>query len=42
MARAGEYYTKAHGEDLLKRHEFALNNMVELGADQDPPVKSTG
>ncbi|AXS42000.1 C4-dicarboxylate TRAP transporter substrate-binding protein [Breoghania sp. L-A4] len=38
MSRAGEYYTKAHGEDLLKRHEFALNKMVELGAEQEPPV----
>jgi TRAP-type C4-dicarboxylate transport system substrate-binding protein len=38
MVQAGEYYTKAHGEDLLTRHEFALNKMVELGAGQTPPV----
>ncbi|MDQ0314440.1 C4-dicarboxylate TRAP transporter substrate-binding protein [Amorphus orientalis] len=39
MVEAGEYYTEAHGKDLLERHEFALNKMVELGADQDPPVQ---
>lgn len=38
MIVAGKYYTKAHGEDLVNRHEFALNKMVELGATQDPPV----
>ncbi|GAB4511829.1 MAG: hypothetical protein Tsb0019_07720 [Roseibium sp.] len=38
MVQAGEYYTVAHGEDLLTRHEFALNKMVELGAGQTPPV----
>ena len=38
MVEAGKYYTKAHGEDLVKRHEFALNKMVELGATQNPPV----
>ena len=38
MIEAGKYYTDAHGKDLLERHEFALNKMVEVGATQDPPV----
>ncbi|MGD1876817.1 MAG: C4-dicarboxylate TRAP transporter substrate-binding protein [Kiloniellaceae bacterium] len=38
MIEAGTYYTESHGQDLVERHEFALNKMVELGADQDPPV----
>ncbi len=38
MVEAGKAYTKAHGQDLVERHEFALNKMVELGANQDPPV----
>jgi TRAP-type transport system periplasmic protein len=38
MIEAGRYYTEAHGTDLVERHEFALNQMVELGAEQDPPV----
>lgn len=33
MIEAGEYYTQAHGQDLVDRHEFALNKMVELGAE---------
>jgi len=41
MIEAGKYYTDAHGKDLLERHEFALNKMVELGANQDPPVTIT-
>ena len=41
MVEAGKYYTVSHGEDLLKRHEFALNKMVEVGADQNPPVTIT-
>ena len=39
MVTAGKDYTKAHGDDLVQRHEFALNKMVELGAKQDPPVQ---
>jgi TRAP-type C4-dicarboxylate transport system substrate-binding protein len=39
MIEAGQYYTEAHGKDLLDRHEFALNKMVELGAGQNPPVE---
>jgi TRAP-type C4-dicarboxylate transport system substrate-binding protein len=38
MIEAGEYYTEAHGEDLLERHEAAIDAMVEAGAEQDPPV----
>lgn len=33
MVEAGDYYTEAHGQDLVDRHEFALNKMVELGAE---------
>ena len=32
MIEAGKYYTEAHGKDLVERHEFALNKMVEMGA----------
>jgi len=32
MIEAGKYYTEEHGKDLVARHEFALNKMVELGA----------
>jgi TRAP-type transport system periplasmic protein len=38
MIEAGKDYTATHGKDLLERHEFALNKMVELGAGQNPPV----
>lgn len=38
MVEAGKYYTEAHGKDLVSRHEFALNKMVELGSGQNPPV----
>ena len=33
MVEAGKYYTESHGQDLVDRHEFALNKMVELGAE---------
>ncbi|WP_108660024.1 C4-dicarboxylate TRAP transporter substrate-binding protein [Acuticoccus kandeliae] len=39
MIEAGKYYTVAHGQDLVERHEAALNKMVELGANQNPPVQ---
>ncbi len=38
MIQAGEFYTDAHGKDLLERHEAAFAKMVELGAGQNPPV----
>lgn len=41
MIRAGEFYTEAHGKDLLERHEAALKKMVEIGASQNPPVTMT-
>ena len=36
MIEAGKYYTEEHGKDLVARHEFALNKMVELGAEIVP------
>ncbi len=41
MREAGRYYTESHGLDLIERREFALNRMVELGADQSTPVTIT-
>jgi len=41
MLAAGDFYSKAHAEDLMKRHETALNKIVELGAKQNPPVTVT-
>jgi TRAP-type C4-dicarboxylate transport system substrate-binding protein len=38
MIEAGKYYTEAHGQDLLDRHEAAIAAMVEAGAGQNPPV----
>lgn len=38
MVEAGKYYTVSHGKDLVERHEFALNKMVELGSKQTPAV----
>jgi TRAP-type transport system periplasmic protein len=38
MVTAGNYYTESHGEDLLARHKFAINKMIEVGAAQSPPV----
>jgi TRAP-type C4-dicarboxylate transport system substrate-binding protein len=34
MREAGEYYTEAHAQDLLDRHEFAMNRIMEVGAEQ--------
>ena len=33
MVEAGAYYTESHGQDLVDRHEFVMNKMVELGAE---------
>ena len=33
MVEAGKYYTESHGQDLVDRHETALNLMVEQGAE---------
>ena len=38
MREAGAYYTEAHGQDLLDRHEAAMDAIVEAGAAQNPPV----
>lgn len=38
MTKAGDYYSKAHAQDMIDRHKLAMNKMVELGADQNPPV----
>ncbi|WP_372424468.1 C4-dicarboxylate TRAP transporter substrate-binding protein [Salinarimonas chemoclinalis] len=41
LLQAGDVYSKAHAQDLMERHESALERMVELGATQDPPVTLT-
>jgi TRAP-type C4-dicarboxylate transport system substrate-binding protein len=41
MIEAGQYYTVSHGQDLLERHEAALETMVATGASQNPPVTIT-
>jgi TRAP-type C4-dicarboxylate transport system substrate-binding protein len=38
MVEAGRFYTEAHGQDLLTRHEAAIEAMVAAGANQQPPV----
>lgn len=38
MEEAGEFYSRAHAQDLVDREESAMEKMQELGADQDPPV----
>jgi TRAP-type transport system periplasmic protein len=38
MIEAGDFYSKAHGQDLVDRQEMAMNKMIELGAGQSPPV----
>ncbi|WP_454288748.1 C4-dicarboxylate TRAP transporter substrate-binding protein [Rhizobium arsenicireducens] len=41
LLAAGDFYSKAHAEDLMQRHEVALKKIVELGATQSPPVTLT-
>lgn len=38
MTAAGDFYSKAHAQDMVDRHEFAMKKIVELGAGQTPPV----
>lgn len=38
MLEAGAYYTESHGQDMVTKHETALETMVEMGATQNPPV----
>ncbi|NIM41187.1 MAG: hypothetical protein GTN84_08790 [Hydrogenophaga sp.] len=41
MREAGAEYSRRHGEDLVQRHQTAMNRMVELGKGQNPPVTVT-
>lgn len=41
LLAAGDYYSRSHAEDLMVRHEAALERIVELGAGQNPPVTLT-
>lgn len=41
LLAAGDFYSKAHAQDLMDRHEAALAKIVELGAGQNPPVTLT-
>jgi TRAP-type C4-dicarboxylate transport system substrate-binding protein len=41
LLAAGEFYSEAHAQDLMERHEFALDKIVELGQDQATPVELT-
>ena len=41
MREAGAEYSRRHGEDLVTRHQMALDRMVELGKTQNPPVTVT-
>lgn len=38
MREAGAYYTESHGQDMVTKHEEALQAMVTMGAGQNPPV----
>lgn len=39
LMEAGSVYSKAHGTDLATRYEDALEEMLILGASQNPPVQ---
>lgn len=41
LMAAGRYYSDAHAQDLMTRHEHALETILQLGADQSPPVTLT-
>jgi len=41
LLTAGASYSKAHAQDLMDRHEFALNKIIEDGVGQTPPVTLT-
>lgn len=41
MLAAGDFYSKAHAEDLMTRMEWALGEIETLGAGQTPPVTIT-
>jgi TRAP-type C4-dicarboxylate transport system substrate-binding protein len=38
MSAAGEFYSRAHAQDLVERQELALKKIQELGTSQKPPV----
>lgn len=38
---AGNHYSVAHGEDLMERQEAAMDQIIELGSEQNPPVTLT-
>ena len=41
MREAGAEYSRRHGEDLVARHQTAIQRMTEMGAKQTPPVTVT-
>ncbi len=41
MREAGAEYSRRHGEDLVQRHQTAMDRMVEVGKTQNPPVTVT-
>jgi TRAP-type C4-dicarboxylate transport system substrate-binding protein len=41
MKTAGAYYTESHGAAMVSDHNTALDQMVSLGASQNPPVSVT-
>ncbi|MFN3494855.1 MAG: hypothetical protein ACK40L_10130, partial [Hydrogenophaga sp.] len=41
MREAGAEYSRRHGEDLVTRHQTAMDRMVEVGKTQNPPVTVT-
>jgi TRAP-type transport system periplasmic protein len=38
MLAAGDYYSRAHAQDMMDRPEIAIEQIATLGADQTPPV----
>jgi TRAP-type transport system periplasmic protein len=38
LLAAGDYYSREHAEDLMERQEVAMQRILELGSDQNPPV----
>jgi len=41
LLAAGALYSKTHAQDLMNRHAAALEKIVALGKDQNPPVTLT-
>ncbi|MGY6706934.1 MAG: C4-dicarboxylate TRAP transporter substrate-binding protein [Rhizobiaceae bacterium] len=38
MLAAGDHYSTSHAQDLVERHEMAMERIEELGQDQSTPV----